>query len=161
MVRETAWGDIVGTRSNLASSSTALLINVTGATFLAKRPFTVVRTRGYLYLESDQTAAAEFQAVNYGVCVVATQASAIGVTAVPTPTTDKGSDLWLAYETLVNSVGAGDTDNIRGNGKEYDSRAMRKVEEGQEVIFVIESEIAGLTSGMQVTHTGRLLIKLH
>ena len=161
MVRETIWGDVVGTRTTVTSSATAILINVTGSLFLDLRPFTVVRTRGMLYIESDQTAAAEFQGANYGACIVSDQAVAIGITAIPTPTSDQGSDAWFTFESIYNSTGAGDTDNIRGHQKDYDSRAMRRVEDGFQVVFVMESHPAGLTSGLVLTHIGRLLIKLH
>ena len=162
MVRETLWGDVVPTISTLAAASTAVLINVTGAGFLALRPFTVVRLRGYLSIESDQTAAAEFQALNFGAAVVSDQAVAIGITAVPTPTTDMGSDAWFAYETLMSSMNAGAGDGqLRSVQKDYDSKAMRRTEDGFQVIFVVESGSGGTTTGLVVRHQARLLIKLH
>ncbi len=161
-VRESRWLFITGTTATLPSSSTAIIINSLDAGALALTPFTIVRTRGFLHLKSDQTAAAEDQAVNLGYAVVSVQASAIGVTAVPTPTTDQGSDLWFVFQSLMAAVNAGAGDGqARGQGKDYDSRAMRKVEDGEDIVVVVESEVAGLTSGMIVRHTGRLLIKLH
>ena len=161
MVRETQWGDVVGTQTTLGAPSTAVLINVTGTLLLNLRPWTVVRTRGVLHVRSDQAAASESQAVNYGVAVVSDQAVAIGITAIPTPITDKGSDLWFTYQSLMASHGAGTVDNELGKMVEYDSRAMRKVEEGTQLEFVVESEIAGLTEGVIIRHSARLLIKLH
>ncbi len=61
----------------------------------------------------------------------------------------------------MTAQGAGQVDSNLGVGTTYDSRAMRKVEEGQDFIFVIETELAGLTLGCDVRHTGRILIKLH
>ena len=45
------------------------------------------------------------------------------------------------------------------NGRflQYDSKAMRKVEDGQDSITVSENEIAGVT----MVVSGRFLIKLH
>ncbi len=107
MVRETLWGDVAATGTTLATAGAATLINVTGAGLLSLRPWTVIRARGAMYLKSDQTAAAEDQAVGLGMAIVSDQAVAIGVTAVPTPDTDGGSDLWFVYQTLMASHGAG------------------------------------------------------
>jgi len=161
MVRETIWGDVVGTAQAFTSPSQAFLLNVTGSVFLDLRPFTVVRARGVLYLKSDQAAAAENQAVNFGICVASDQAVLIGSTALPTPTTDQGSDLWLTYQSVMaNATDLTDL-AIAGQFVQYDSRAMRRVEPGAQVVFLAETEVAGLTDGCQLRHTGRLLIKLH
>ena len=159
--RETLWFFFDGTGTTPGSSTTAALLNVLNAAALALTPFTIVRTRGYFHIRSDQEAADEDQALNLGYAVVSEQASAIGITAIPTPTTDRGSDLWFVYESLASSQFAGGDTSLRGIGKEYDSRAMRKVEEGQDIVTVIETEVAGLTSGLFIRHWGRMLVKLH
>jgi len=161
MRRETSWLFLGGTATTMNTSSTAVLVGVLNATALALRPFTVVRTRGYLYLHSDQAASAELQAANWGICVVSQQASAIGITAVPTPTTDQGSDLWFVFQSIMAAHGAGTVDSEQGKAVEYDSRAMRKVEVGQDLALVAETEVAGLTGGVILRHTGRMLVKLH
>ena len=160
-VRETLWGDVVGTNNVLASPSTAVLANVTGSVFLNLRPFTIVRARGFLHLMSDQEAASELQAVNFGICVASDQAVLIGITALPTPTTDQGSDLWQTFVTLMAAHGAGTVDSQRGVGVAYDSKAMRRVEDGAQLVFVAESEVNTVSGGLIVRHTGRVLIKLH
>ena len=159
--RDTLWFNVGGTGTTPSSSSTAALLNSLNAAALALTPFTFIRARGYLHIRSDQVAADEDQALNLGFAVVSTQASAIGVTAIPTPTTDQGSDLWFVYESLASSQFTGSADTLRGIGKEYDSRGMRKVEEGQDLAVVIETEVTGLTSGLFVRHWGRVLVKLH
>jgi len=110
MRRESVWlasGEIFTT---FAAANTAVLLTSLGATLLALRPFTVVRTRGILSIQSDQAAAIENQFFAYGHCVVSDQATAIGVTAVPTPDTDDTSDLWFVYERLMNRTSGGLTD---------------------------------------------------
>ena len=162
MVRETIWGDVVATSTNLPGANSGVLINVTGAGFLALRPFTVVRLRGLLYIASDQAAASETQLAAFGACVVTDQAAAIGITAVPTPFIDQDSDSWFAYETMANDFlfdGGGQGGNT-GRVHRYDSKAMRKVEDGSQVIFVIENS-ALAADGCNITHSARLLIKLH
>ena len=159
--RDTLWTSITGTGTVLASSTTSALINSANAALLALTPFTVVRVRGYFHIISDQTAAAEDQAVNLSYAIVSEQAVAIGVSAVPTPTIDQGSDLFFVFDTLMAAQFAGTADALRGIGKSYDSRAMRKVEEGQDIAVVVETEVGGVTDGLLVRHMGRMLIKLH
>jgi len=158
-VRETLWGDVVSTFTTLAPGG-AVLLNVTGTIFLNLRPWTIVRSRGFLHLGSDQTPSVEQQAADFGICVVSDQAVGIGITALPTPVTDRASDLWQTYVTLMGES----TRAISGNGgygTEYDSKAMRKVEDGSQLVFIIEAEAAALTQGCNVRHSGRILIKLH
>jgi len=161
MVRETLWAGVTGSFESIATASTAVLLNITGAGLLALRPWTVVRSRGVIMLETDQDAARERQAVNIGAAIVSDQAVAIGITALPTPTTDKDSDLWYLYQSVMASQGAGTVNNNLGTFVEYDSRAMRKVEDGSQLVYVLESEVVALTQGTITRHTGRLLIKLH
>ena len=96
--------------------------------------------------------------------MVSDQAVAIGVTAVPTPTVDGSSDLWHVYEFLagrfVFGTGVGFTDV--GVDRIIDSKAMRKVEDGQDVINVVEGPGAALTvNGSIIKGFTRILVKLH
>ena len=158
-VRESLWFQVAPFSATLAAGSTALVVSSLNAAALALTPFTVIRARGVVYLESDQTAAAESQIAIYAAAVVSVQAAAIGVTAVPTPSTDSGSDLFFVFQPLISSVGAGDTDNLRGRPIEIDSRAMRKVEDQEDLIEVVETTAA--SSGAVLTGFVRYLIKLH
>ncbi len=160
-VRETVWGGTTETRNGLAAANTAALSNSLNAAALALRPFTVIRTRLHWSLESDQTAASEdFQAA-IGMAVVSDQASAVGITAVPTPFTDLASDLWLLYDMMFGSlivtsaIGSFESRYT----KDIDSKAMRKVEDGQDLILVKEN--SSLSDGTVVTTAGRFLLKLH
>jgi len=156
MRRESLWFSGIDVSTALGANSASLTASLNAAA-LGLRPFTVVRTRGVLLLESDQTAAAERTSVSFGQAVVSDQAVAIGVTAVPTPVTDQGSDLWYVYESLVHSF----VNNAMGpayNFKEFDSKAMRKVEDGQDLATVIENA-RGL--GCTFSQVFRTLIKLH
>ena len=161
MRRESLWIGVGATTTTLAAASTAALINSLNAAALALRPFTVVRTRGNLFGRSDQTVALENYGGSIGYCIVSDQASAIGVTAVPTPDTDLSSDLWFMIEHqqgvfgFISGVGVLEL----GQHKDYDSRAMRKVEEGQDLVVVVEAN--SLVSSWTVKNVGRILVKLH
>jgi len=160
--RETLWLAIQTVETALTGAPTAVLTNFLSAEGLALRPFTIVRTRGMLFVQSDQASAAETFIGDFGISVVSEQALAIGITAVPTPLTDKGSDLFFVYEQLASRfhVGGGSGTGVPtkvGNFKEYDSKAMRKVNDDQDIAVTVENEINGLS----IFHSGRMLIKLH
>jgi len=159
--RETMWISVSPTSSTLASANTAVLSNSLNATAKALRPFTVIRSRLFLHVRSDQQAAVEFYGIAMGLAVVSDQAVAIGVTAVPTPDTDRGSDLFFVFEDLwgVQFDVATASGNEFGKSVIVDSKAMRKVNDDQDI--VITSETIGLSSGAIVSVGGRLLLKLH
>ena len=158
--RLTIWTGIVATRTTLAAASTAAIMNVGSAGVLALRPFTIVRTRGYFSLQSDQTATGENFDAAIGFAVVSDQAVAIGVTAVPTPHTDLGSGLFFTHEAsdgrfmFISGIGVHPQAT---KGRQYDSKAMRKVDSGQDVVFVAET--SALSGGCILYHVGRMLIK--
>ena len=157
-VRETLWFGGTYTITTLAAGTPVLLTSLNAAA-LAMRPFTIVRTRGALLVGSDQTAAGEVQRVAYGKAVVSDQASLIGITAVPTPITDDGSDLWFVYQPLLGLFRLADATGIVQNNfqQDIDSKAMRKVDDGQDVVTVIENT----GNGADILAYSRLLIKLH
>ena len=156
--RESLWvGVTLGVTTMTAPGGT--ITNASNAALLALRPFTVIRLHMAFWLQSDQAAAIETQHAGFGVAVVSDQAVAIGVTAVPTPITDIGSDLWFAHR-LMYADESNLTDRTRsGQFFEIDSKAMRKVEDGQTVIMVAELSSTG--SGLQLVSGGRMLIKTH
>ena len=161
MVRDTLWIEIAPTNTNLPAASTAVLFNGLAAAQLTQRPFTVVRTRIGMHIASDQVGASESYQAALGLAVVSDQALAIGVTAVPTPFTDIGSDLWFFW-----AASAGRFAFINGTGTQQlglysneDSKAMRKVEEGQDLAVTVETSAVSL--GADIQKFGRLLIKLH
>ncbi len=128
------------------------------AAALALRPFTIVRSRFELMLRSDQSAAIEQQAASFGIAVVSDQAVAVGVTAVPTPNTDMASDLWFVHQNLfADEMGLLDT--MRAATKvSVDSKAMRKVDIGQDIVVV--GEFGGF-SGCKLSVSGRMLVKVN
>ncbi len=162
MRRESLWVRVNETDTGLAAASTAAISNSANAALLALRPFTVVRTRGYLSVRTDQEVASEDYHVAFAAAVVSDQAVAIGVTAVPTPITDGGSDLFWMYEDIQDAVnvqsGVGVDFGI-ATGRTFDSKAMRKVEDGQDIVFV--KEAGTLSTGLICFTAARLLIKVH
>ena len=143
-----------------ASLGTATLVFSLNAAALALRPFTVVRTLFQYAVNSDQGASAETQSGAVGLAVVSDQSVAIGVTAVPTPITDMASDLWFAYSLFNQRSSSGGTAGQIGFTYELASKAMRKVDIGQDIIVVVES-VSAISGGIQIHLGGRMLVKTH
>jgi len=160
--RESLWLDFAPAQTTFAAASTAVLMGSLNAAALALRPFTVVRTRGYMFVRSDQSGASETYGCSVGYCIVSDQATAIGVTAVPTPVTDVNSDLWYAIDRLSGfflfDTAVGVTGGI-GARRDTDSKAMRKVEDGQDIVLV--GETASFDQSCILECYSRFLIKLH
>jgi len=160
MRRQTLWlgGPFVTT--TLASTNAVALTASLSAAGLALRPFTIVRTRGVWQVRSDQTAALESYGAMMGFAVVSDQAAAIGVTAVPTPDTDIQSDAWFVHEMqfgtfgFISGVG---TQELGQPQRTYDSKAMRKVEEGFDFVQVMEASV----NSASIHDAFRILVKLH
>ncbi len=160
MRRQMSWFGFTFANTTLASTNAVAIVHALNAAALALRPFTIVRTRGYWQVRSDQVGASENYGASLGFAVVSDQAVAIGATAVPTPDTDRGSDLFFVFEDLfsrfefVSGVGVESANGIRGS---FDSKAMRKVENGEDVISVVECP----TTSASILMAARMLIKLH
>ena len=160
--RESLWLFVTENAASLALATSAVISNSLNAAALALRPFTIVRSRIHLNIQSDQQAGSEDQVGAFGIAVVSDQAVAIGVTAVPTPVTDLGSDLWLAHQYMTASLALNSAvgfDAQFTTNFDLDSKAMRKVEEGQDIVFVKERGTLG--DGITLFSAGRMLIKLH
>ncbi len=161
--RETRWLDAIPVQTTLAAASTGAITHSLTTVELALRPFTIMRTRGVLWVDTDQAAATEDQDVAIGLAVVSDQAATIGVTAVPTPYTDMESDLFFVYDQHFGHFDFADATGFNSHGNElmtrFDSKAMRKVEDGQDVVSVIET--SSISDGAIVRVGFRMLIKLH
>ena len=159
-VRQTSWVAMPASVTNLSVPNTASLILVAGAGLLAARPFTIVRTHLFFGIRTDQVSTDESFDAAIGFAVVSDQAVAIGVTAIPTPFTDLGSDFWLLHSILM---GRFDTLSQVGYqpdmlvSEKIDSKAMRKVNDDQDIVVVIENSSVSL--GVTVHVAGRFLIK--
>ncbi len=144
------------------AAGTPVLLTSLNAAALALRPFTIVRTYVDLFFSSDQEAADEVQVGAYGQIVVSDQAQAAGVASVPTPITEMGSD-WFAYQLMTNQFRFGTAVGFQSQaGSHYaiDSKAMRKVVVGQDVISCVEL-VSGTSNGADLISICRMLVKLH
>ena len=155
--RLTLWLQFQPVSTTLSTSATAAAIFSLNAVALALRPFTIVRTRFQLRLGTDQASSLETQACAVGLAVVSDEAVAVGVTAIPTPNTEAGSSLWFAHQYLYGEQSDKTGDIRRGTHAVMESKAMRKVATGQDIVVVAEG--AGVGAGMIIVIGGRILIK--
>jgi len=127
---------------------------------LAKLPFTVVRTRGMFLIQTDQIAADEEQLLGLGFGVFSDTAVAAGVGSLPDPISNESDDLWFVHQFGIASAWAGNANgNARGLVYHFDSKAMRKVEEGSDIAVVIAN--GSSVFGFEFWLKFRLLVKLH
>ncbi len=157
--RETSWFAIgFDVESNTGGQAT--LASSLNAAALARRPFTIIRTHVYLHMVTDSIAL-EKQAAAVGFAVVSAQASATGVTAVPTPVTDLASDLFFVHQVMIAKTVFSTTAAFQspgGLGIQVDSKAMRKVNDDQDLVITVEGAGA---DGFTIDIMGRFLIKEH
>ena len=94
--------------------------------------------------------------------VVSDQATAVGVTAVPTPTTELGSDLFFIHQMCMTNIAFLSAIGIQMPGSrvyEINSKAMRKVNNDSDIILVAEADAT--QEGVIFDIMGRMLIKEH
>jgi len=143
------------------AGSVVLDQSLTAASLASILPATIVRTRGLLWVRTDQFAATEQPFGALGMAVVSEQARVAGVASLPSPITEEQSDLWFVHQFWATGILFGSaTSGIRaGDVYEFDSRAQRKVEDGSAVVVMIEN--AQATDGMTGMLKFRMLFKLH
>jgi len=129
------------------------------AAALALRPFTIVRARGIVWVESDQIASIESPFGAFGMAVVSDQSVAAGVASLPSPITDEGSDLWFMYQHVATNWRFNTSGASPGNVYQFDSKAMRKVGIGQDIVLMFEN--ADGSFGIRYVAKYRILVKLH
>ena len=155
--RESLW--IGFNYAGVTQLSGGVLTYVLNAAGLVLRPFTIIRTHMDFMLISDQAVAIENQACAFGLAVVSEEAVAVGVTAIPTPVSSNGSDLWFLYQVMFAKESNLTDRSQPANFYSVDSKAMRKVEDGSELVGV--SELSIIADGAILFSSGRMLVKTH
>ena len=113
---------------------------------------TAVRSRGRIWIQSDQGAALEEQQGALGLVVVSDLALAAGAASIPGPATDSSDDGWFVWEGFSQTniqVSAG----TAGQLYEFDSKAARRVQEGFAIAIMAENVHAthGLDLGLVIS----------
>ncbi len=136
----TTWGRVCPisfttvTQGNKALIATLILSN-------AGISETIRRTRGMVIIRSDQAAADEDQFGALGMIVINDLALAAGAASIPGPCTEADDDGWFVWQPAM----AHGLQSTAGPGApnyavyEFDSKAMRRVEEGYGIAVMVEN----------------------
>jgi len=160
--RKTEWISIFGALSDLTETSSRVRLAFSQATLAPLVPFTITRT-----ILSWQTAVdAGFITdqdwfVAIGGLVVREPARVVGITAMQTPLSDAGDDGWFLHWTstaFLEEVLTSNAAVMTSQMHHIDSRAQRKVEDGDAIVFV--EEVLG-SDAVQTAALVRMLCKLH
>ena len=161
--RATEWfasADVTA-ETSLGAGAAVLDQALTQAVLATISPATIVRTRGMLWVRTDQTAATEVPFGALGMALVSEQARVAGVASIPTPITDEADDSFFVHQFWLGAllVGAGGLDAIQPFFFfPFDSKAQRKIEDEA---IVVTMENASSTHGIGYVLKFRMLFKLH
>jgi len=142
------WGRAVTNAATVAGSTKSTFLTFVLSTSGIGE--TIRRTVGGILVRSDQVAAAESFSGAVGALIITDAAAAIGSTAIPGPVTEADDDGWFLWQGFAGEQGI-------NSSKEswwfpFDSRAMRRVSEGFQIAFVLETAGAdGLTFSFVVS----------
>ena len=162
--RRTSWeGNQLG--FTLTTGTVAAATLVSEAILEEQGPGTVVRVRGRLQFKVSAVGADNAQSVTHIGLILATSAAvSIGVTALPLPFTDIGSD-WLVYEAvpLATFDAASLLTSGAQNGSvqtiEIDGKAMRKYDNNMALMVVAQNTVRSSTHTIEISGTLRVLLK--
>ena len=162
--RPTNWiaSAIVTANTPLAAATAIVDQEFTAAQIaaLAQAGGTIVRTRGILWVTSDQEAATEDPFGAMGMMVVRDQARIAGVAAVPTPVAEAENDGFFVHQWWNAGLRFGSTIGFTGNPwkrYEFDSKAQRKFTSSDAIVVTIENSSSAFGCEFQLQF--RMLIK--
>ena len=133
--------------------------NPFGFTFTTAQ--TITRTRGVLRIILDPSAADEKIVVACGMIVVSAAAFAAGLASLPGPHSESGDDwFWHSYLAIGGADVVTNTGGVAQNPQVViDSKAMRKVKQGEVAVLVTQVAAAVDQGGSHDVMAGvRLLI---
>ncbi len=125
--------------------------------FAANTDATILRTHLAIWVGSDQAAGYEDQALCIGMRAVSDVAFALGITGVPGPFTEGGDDGWMLHKSIFQE---GHTAGPALPGYLYvvDSKAMRKLQDGETMALILENHHA--TESLKFAASVRMLSKV-
>ena len=134
----TTWARTISTAQITVAAGTKVVF----ATFALANPGigeTVRRTRGQFYIASDQGSVIETQQAAMGMIVVNDLALAAGAASIPGPATDANDDGWFVWMGLLARQGLSASTLSSQNNFFFDSKAMRKVQQGFGIAVMFEN----------------------
>ena len=148
-----------------ATSAIVASVDTRVASAGADAPWTITRIRGILQIRPLGNASGSDPFGAFGVCIVNGEAFDAGIASIITPWTESFDDRWMyhTYWACNQTNGNLGTDSFwgfaMGMNVEIDSKAMRKMETGDVLVWVIEN--ASAADAAQFITNSRTLVKLH
>ena len=164
--RMTEWGASADITALSALSAGSVVLDqsftdavLSGAGLL---PSTIVRVRGDIWCRSDQDAANEnpFGAMTFA--IANENARAAGVASLLAPLADEAADSFFVFQYFMGGNFGASTGALFANPWHhfpFDSKAMRKIEDGDSIVIVLENGDSAGT--MHYILKFRILFKLH
>ena len=143
---------------SVTTGSTTLIASFDPTAAGLPRP-TVVRTRGSVAIAPVIGIAADVDIVGaYGLAVVSENAFGQGVSAIPQPFDDANWDGWFVWRSFSIRFESNSalTAHINQLVQEVDSKAMRKMGDGDRVVLIAQSQVGAYDISMPL----RMLMKL-
>jgi len=104
---------------------------------------TMLRTRGAAIVKPTTPSADAIVHGAWGMMVVSDLAAAAGAASIPGPVTDADHDSWFVWEPLLAAMEFSSAVGIHydaGHVFPFDSKAKRIVQEGQQIVIMVESK---------------------
>ena len=158
--RQTAWS--LGPEGTLAHTASAAQLVPTSVTATVEG-LTIVRIRGtFLIFLTSVGSNVDGLTGAVGIGIVTDEAIAAGVAAVPTPFSDDDDELWM-WHHYFHCIGASTSSPSQQPAAtvrmEIDSKAMRKLPQGNSLFAAVEVVETGVIAGNSFLNT-RILVKL-
>ena len=156
--RSTAWtaSSIPQGVNALASGATAFDQQLVSTTAFPNQETTLVRTRGNIFVQSDQVAAREEVFGALGFAVVKDPAAAVGGASLPGPLTEAQDDIWFVWEPW-SAMRNADVDETPWS-MNFDSKGQRKFVNGETIVVMMENSASGF--GIEYEINFRMLFML-
>ncbi len=116
---------------------------------------TIVRSRGEVAVRNTAFGADVVIGGAFGICVVSDEAFAAGTASIPRPFDDAdwgGWFVWQSFESLFSFDDATGNLGVNNTSLRYqvDSKAMRKVSDGETIVMMAESQTGALVIAMHI-----------
>ncbi len=105
---------------------------------------TVRRTRAQLWIKSDQAAVVEDQIGAFGMFIANDAAVTAGAASLLGPVTDASDDAWFVWQPVQQTTPFPPGASPLGFHYEIDSKAMRKLVQGQQIVMMYETGLSSL-----------------
>jgi len=135
----TNWGGVVATGLTTVPAATKILMAVLVPEFVSGE--TIRRIRGTFFVNAVE--ASSFHGA-IGAFVANDTAIGVGVASLLDPVTDVSDDAWMWYSSFHGGGNAADGSAGSQSGQVYhiDSKAMRRIETGFSLVFIVANATA-------------------